>query len=124
MAKPALVSFASALLAFWKTFEEVERIVNWCSQSGVELIRPRRLLVYRKRLEGFIEPATEQGVIRPGAVVELRDAIEAIEDPQLLIDDLQIAGVRGPAMRTLAGWARAYDNLVRAGNKAFDELES
>lgn len=116
-----LEALATALVSFYRAFEEVDEIVTGCATFGVELIRPRRMLVYRRRLEGFIEQA-ELGSIGPGAVLDLYEAIESIEDPELLIQDLTTGGIRGKALTKFRAWENAYDQLVRASTKAFQEI--
>lgn len=116
-----LEALATALVSFYRAFEEVDEIVTGCATFGVVLIRPRRMLSYRRRLEGFIEQA-ELGSIGPGAVLELYEAIESIEDPELLLQDLMMGGVMGKALIKFRAWQTSYDQLVQASTKAFEEI--
>lgn len=117
----------TALTRFITAFEAVDEVVKACADSGIELVRPRKMLVYRRRLERFLTknmPAIATlGALPPDAVLELYEAVEAFESPELILQDLMMAGIRGKALTKFRAWENAFDHLVMASTKALQEIE-
>ncbi len=116
------MDLSTALTRFFNAFEAVDELVKACSELGIELVRPRKMLIYRKRLEGFLGQA-ELGALPPGAIIDLYQAVEAIDNPETVLEQLTMAGVRGKALAKFRAWQAAYEHLVTASANALQGLE-
>ncbi len=116
------MTLETALERLFTAFEAVETIVQGCdAQFGIRLIAPRRLLVYRKRLEPFVEQA-RLGRLPRGAVEELFEASEALDDPELWVENLEGASIRGVGVGKFKLLASAQEAFTEVALKAVREL--
>lgn len=106
------------LAAFLDALTEVERIVSACGAVGVVLVNPRQLLVYRKRLEPFTA-----GPFNGRKVYRLGGALDAMRHPELLVEDLKAARIKGPGVKAIEQLGDAFDALRDAQQRAEEHLE-
>jgi hypothetical protein len=107
--------------AFWKAFEAIETMVLECDKRfGVRLINPRELLLYRRRVEPFVDAVTQHGTLSVVSTADLWDALDHLTSPDVWVEGLQMGGIKGPGLAKFKALARALAELQRV---AWRQLE-
>ncbi len=107
------------LIEFAALLEELQSIVEACNSVGVRLTNPRRLHLDRRRLTPFVGLERLSGE----EANELSDVLEQMEHPDLIVERLQMAEIKGPAVRKFERLGTLKGALHEAAWKRMEQEE-
>lgn len=112
-----MATLERTLAEFTELLEDLQGIVEACDALGVRITNPRRLRLDQRRLAPFVG----LGRLTGDEANDLALALEEIDHPDLVIEQLQAADITGSAVRKFERLGVLKTALTNAANRRIDQ---
>ncbi len=112
-----MATLEHTLAEFAGLLEELQSIIEACDSVGLRVTSPRRLRLHQRRLAPFLGLERLSGE----EANELSAALDEIEHPDLIVERLQMAEIKGSAVRKFERLATLKTWLNDATNKRIEQ---